>query len=160
MLQIEKCPQFWEFGSQWHSYFCVLNNAHLCETYVWRLLYATSNHVGRRGSYSEKEKWLALKNLGHIDLIFHVHVLAAHVHKCEKYDEVSMIKTVARRTVQRRHRMPTIGNWRFHRLWHLCQMFGKLTFYNACTVKLYGSSMEAAITNNQAKINTIKLHSL
>ena len=30
------------------------------------------NPKGRRGNYREKEKWLPLKNTGHMDLLFHV----------------------------------------------------------------------------------------
>ena len=44
-----------------------------------------------------------LKNIGQIQLIFHVHILGTYVHQCAKY-EVSKIKSVAR-TVHRRHQM-------------------------------------------------------
>ena len=50
------------------------------------------NHTGSRGNYSEKEKWLLFKNIGHIDLLFHVKTLGAQY-------EVCMIKPVAKRTV-------------------------------------------------------------
>ena len=52
------------------------------------------NHIGRRGNYCEKENGCHLNNIGHIDLIFHVHVLGTYVHACAKY-EVSMINPVA-----------------------------------------------------------------
>ena len=52
-------------------------------------------NVGRRGKYRKKRKMAILV---HIDLILHVHTLGAYVHMGARYD-VSMIKTVARRTV-------------------------------------------------------------
>ena len=44
-------------------------------------------YKGRRGKNLKK------KNLGHIDLIFHVHVPESYVHMCVQYE-------VARRTAQ------------------------------------------------------------
>ena len=45
---------------------------------------------------------LPFKTIGHVDLIFHVHIPQAYVRKymCAKY-EVFMIKPVASRTVHR-----------------------------------------------------------
>ena len=41
-----------------------------------------------------------LKNVGHNDFIFDVHILGAYEHICTKY-EVSMFKSVARKGVHR-----------------------------------------------------------
>ena len=72
----------------------------ICVTYEG----STINHTDRRGNYSEKEKRLSFKNIGNIDLIFHVHTLVAYMHTCAKY-EVSIIMPVARKTVQRQCQM-------------------------------------------------------
>ena len=65
------------------------------------LIKKSLNHLGRRGDYWTKEKWLPFKNTGHIDIIFHVHMLGViYVHICLRY-EITMIKQVAR---QRGHR--------------------------------------------------------
>ena len=40
------------------------------------------------------------KNMDHIGLVFHVHLLGEYVQKCARY-EVYMVKLVTRRTVHR-----------------------------------------------------------
>ena len=41
------------------------------------------NHVGRRGRYWKK--WLPLKNIGHTELIFHVHIPGAYMTMCKVF---------------------------------------------------------------------------
>ena len=57
------------------------------------------NHVGSRSRCSKKEKKLPFKTVGHIHLTFHVYMLGPCMPMCARY-EVSVTKTVARRSVQ------------------------------------------------------------
>ena len=57
------------------------------------------NHTGMRVKYVNKETWLPSKNIGHIDPIFHMHILGSDMNICAKY-EVSMIEQMVWRTGQ------------------------------------------------------------
>ena len=53
-----------------------------------------TNYTGRRGNHSEKENGCSLKNIGHIHLIYNMHILGAYVDTCLRY-EVPVSKHVA-----------------------------------------------------------------
>ena len=58
------------------------------------------SHIDRRVKNNKNEKWLPLKNIVHIDQIFHVDILETYVHVYARY-KIFVIKAVARSTVRR-----------------------------------------------------------
>ena len=73
----------------------VLVQMHFCVKYEETVI----NHKGMRGRYRKTENNCHFKNMGHIDLIFHVHILRPFIMKCanikfqiKKSDLMNLIK--------------------------------------------------------------------
>ena len=122
MLENEKCRQIWEFC---HSDLVISTCLPLETKHTW--VKYEGSMINHRQKIQLYDKWLSLKNIGYIDLIFHVHIRGIYVYVWVRCD-ISMIKSEARRTVPQTMPTPTTITPDDNTRWTIHDYIGSLAF--------------------------------